>query len=56
MTEAELARLLDVARRRPMLEALTLRRGKQQGEAEANVRPEVREWLEALGREQALIY
>src|SRR5262249_14813979 len=29
MTEAELGRLLDVARRRPLLEALTIRRGKR---------------------------
>ena len=56
MTEAELVRLLDVARRRPLLEALTVRRGKRKGEAIANVRPEVRERLEALGRERALIY
>ena len=56
MTEAELARLLDVARRRPLLEALTVRKGKRKGETYANVRPEVRERLEALGRERALIY
>ena len=56
MTEAELVRLLDVARRRPLLEALTVRRGKRKGQAVANVRPEVRERLEALGRERALIY
>ena len=56
MTEAELVRLLDVARRRPLLEALTVRRGKRKGEAFANVRPEVRERLEAVGRERALIY
>ena len=42
MTEAELVRLLDVARRRPLLDALTVRRGKRKGEAYANVRPEVR--------------
>ena len=56
MTEAELTRLLDVARRRPLLDALTVRRGKRKGEAYANVRPEVRNRLEALGRERALIY
>src|SRR5262249_23818199 len=39
MTEEELARLLDVARRRPLLDALTVRRGKRKGEAFANVRP-----------------
>ncbi|CAN5891818.1 site-specific integrase [soil metagenome] len=56
MTEAELARLLDVARRRPLLDALTVRRGKRKGETVANVRPEVRDRLEAIGRERALIY
>ena len=56
MTEGEFTRLLDVARRRPLLEAETVRRGKRKGEAYANVRPEVRERLEALGRERALIY
>ena len=56
MTEGELARLLDVARRRPLLDALTVRRGKRKGQAVANVRPEIRERLEALGRERALIY
>jgi integrase len=56
MTEDELSRLLDVARRRPILEAETVRRGKRKGEAYANVRPRVRERLEAVGRERALIY
>jgi len=56
MTETELARLLDVARRRPVLEALTVRKGPRKGEAYADVRPEVRERLDRLGRERALIY
>jgi integrase len=56
MTADELARLLEVARQRPLLDALTVRRGKRKGEALASVRPEVRERLEALGRERALIY
>jgi integrase len=56
MSEDELVRLLEVARRRPLLDALTIRRGKRKGEAYANVRPEVRERLEAVGRERALIY
>jgi integrase len=55
MTEAELVRLLDVARRRPLLDALTVCRGKRKGGAYADVRPEVRERLEAVGRERALI-
>jgi integrase len=56
MTEAELVQLLEVARRRPLLDALTVRRGKRKGEAYADVRPEVRERLEAVGRERALVY
>jgi integrase len=56
MTEPELVRLLDVARRRPLLDAMTIRRGKRKGEAVAKVRPETRNELEALGRERALIY
>jgi len=56
MNEAELVKLLDVARRRPLLDALLIRRGKHKGEAIAKVRPEVVERLERLGRERALIY
>jgi integrase len=56
MTEAELIRLLDVARNRPLTEALTVRRGKRAVELYANVRDEVRERLDRLGRERALIY
>jgi integrase len=56
MTEDELARLLDAARRRPLLDALTVRRGKRKGEIGAFLRPAIREQLEALGRERALIY
>lgn len=56
MTEDELTRLLDVARRRPLLEALTVRKGQRKGEAYANVRPEVRRQLDTLGQERALIY
>jgi len=56
MTEAELVRLLDVARRRPLLDAMTIRRGKRKGELAAKIRDEVRQELERLGRERALIY
>ena len=56
MTEDELKRLLDVARRRPLLNAMTVHRGKRKGQAFANIRPEIRTQLEALGRERALIY
>jgi integrase len=56
MEEGELLRLLDVARERPLLDALTVRKGPRKGERYANVRPEVRERLRLLGRERALIY
>jgi integrase len=56
MTEDELVRLLAVARERPLLEALTVRKGPRKGERYAEVRPEVRKRLELLGRERALIY
>ena len=56
MTEVELAKLLDVARQRPLLDAMTVRRGARKGQLVANVRPEVRQKLGRLGRERALIY
>ena len=56
LTEAELMRLLDVARRRPLLEAMTVRRGKQKGEAVGRLRENTRRRLERLGQERALIY
>ncbi len=56
LTEAELIKLPDVARRRPLLDAMTVRRGKHKGKAVADVRPEVAERLRELGRERALIY
>ena len=49
MTEPELVKLLAVARERPLLEALTVRKGPRKGERYADVRPEVRERLELLG-------
>ena len=56
MMEPELVKLLTVARERPLIEALTVRKGPRKGERYADVRPEVRERLEWLGRERALIY
>ncbi len=56
MTEDELVRLIDATKRRPLLEAMTIRRGKNKGKPLAKVRPEVQTRLEALGRERALIY
>jgi integrase len=56
MTESELVKLLAIARERPLLEALTVRRGPRKGERYANVRPEVRDRLALVGRERALTY
>lgn len=56
MTEVELQQLLDVARERPLLDARTIRRGKDKGQAVAELRPETLARLECLGRERALIY
>jgi integrase len=56
MEESELARLLDVARHRPLLDRLTVRRGRRAGEACAKLGDATRERQERLGRERALIY
>lgn len=56
MTEDELTRLLEVARARPLREALTFRRGPRKGQLGVNVRPEQRERLEAAGRQRELVY
>ena len=56
LTEDELRRLLDMARRRPLLDAMMIRRGKSKGEAVAELRDETRRRLETLGWERALIY
>jgi len=56
LTEAELVKLLAVARRRPLIDAMTVRRGSCKGQAVAKVSPSVRCRLEWLGRERALIY
>lgn len=56
LTEQELMRLLDAARRRPLLVAMTIQHGKNKGKALARVKPGARERLERLGHERALIY
>jgi integrase len=56
MTEKELIRLLAVARERPLAEALTVRRGKNKGQAVAKIRPEIRQELERLGVERSILY
>ena len=56
LTESELVKLLDVARRRPLLDATMIRRGKRKGEGAAVLRENTRRRLERLGRERELIY
>jgi len=56
LTESELLKLLDVARRRPLVDAMTIRRGKRKGEAVAKLPERTRRRLERLGWERALIY
>jgi integrase len=56
LTEAELTRLLAVARRRPLLDRMTVHRGKRRGEVYSKLKDETRRRLERLGQERALIY
>ena len=56
LTEDELVKLLDAARRRPLADAMTIRLGKRAGQAVAKLTDEARETLERLGKERALIY
>jgi integrase len=56
LTPDEIQLVLDTARKRPLDEVSTIRRGERKGQKDANVRPEVRERLIMLGRERALIY
>ncbi len=56
LTEDELKRLLAVAMLRPLTDTQTIRRGKQKGQAIAQLKPETVARLQALGRERALIY
>ncbi len=56
LTEAELGRLLEAARTRPIGDATTIRRGINKGLLLANIADDRREELERLGHERALIY
>ena len=56
LTLDEMRRLLDQARRRPLSDALTIRRGVNKGQQTAKLSPERRDELERLGHERALIY
>jgi integrase len=56
LAEGELVKLLEVARQRPLLEAMTVRRGPLKGKVVAKLRDKTRKRLELLGWERALIY
>ena len=56
LTEDELRRLLDVARRRPLLDAMTLQRASGKAKRLPSFGTEVQRRLERLGQERALIY
>ena len=56
LTEDEIARLLIAAQRRPLQDALTIRRGKNKGKPLARVKPEERQRLEGIGWTRALTY
>ncbi len=56
LTEPELLALLDVAHRLPLLDAMTIRQGRLQGEAVANLGEGTRRRPDRPGRERALIY
>ncbi|ELP30840.1 tyrosine-type recombinase/integrase [Rhodopirellula baltica] len=56
LTDDELTRLLDAARRRPLEHAMTVYRGPNKGKLLAKVPDERRAKLIALGNERALIY
>jgi integrase len=56
LTLDEVERLLDAAQRRPLAEALLVRRGTHKGKLRAKVRPEVRTELVRIGYERALVY
>ena len=56
LTEDELARLLEAARRRPLEHAMTVYRGPNKGKLLAQVSDDRRHQLQRLGDERALIY
>ena len=56
LTDDELTRLLDAARRRPLGHAMTVYRGPNKGKLLAKVPDDRRRRLERLGAERALIY
>lgn len=56
LTTKEINRLLEVARERPLREAMTVRTGKREGELTAKVREDVRKKRQLLGLERSAMY
>jgi integrase len=56
LTEDELSRLLTATRERPLVAAMTIKRGPRRGRPEAEIRPETRAAIERTGWEHSLIY
>jgi integrase len=56
LTEEEMLRLLEATRRRPLLEKMTVRRGKNKGQTLGKVSDQTKNELEWTGRQRALIY
>ncbi|MEK6677463.1 MAG: tyrosine-type recombinase/integrase, partial [Planctomycetota bacterium] len=56
LTEEEFAKLLETASHRPLVDAMTIRRGTYKGEQTAKLTEVERDRLERLGRERRLIY
>lgn len=52
----QIEKLFDVAKGRPLREALMIRKGKRKGELAANIREEVKRRLELLGLERVTMY
>ena len=52
----EIAKVLEVARTRPLQDAITIRHGKRKGLMAAKIRPGKRKRLIALGHERSLMY
>ncbi len=56
LTEPEIAKLLQVTRERPLLDAMTVTQGPNKGKRIAKVKPEQRERLARLGLERSLTF
>ena len=55
LTAAEMGKLLAVVRCRPLVDAMTVRKGPRRGQLTAKVKPSVRDRLDRLGHERYLI-